>query len=73
MGATRCTASILSPISQSPPLTPRRLASCAAPADHRSKINYDLNKVMEGALDECIQTMVMLDQQEMLRDLLETA
>lgn len=42
-------------------------------SDHRSKINYDLNKVMEGALDECIQTMVMLDQQEMLRDLLETA
>ncbi len=39
-------------------------------ADHRSKINYDLNKVLEGGLEESIQTMLTLDQQERLRELM---
>lgn len=40
-------------------------------ADHRSKVNYDLVKVLEGGLEEGIQSMIMLDQQEMLKELLE--
>lgn len=41
--------------------------------DHRSKINYDLNKVLEGGLEEGIQAMVILDQQEQLKALAESA
>lgn len=33
-------------------------------ADHRSKINYDLNKVLEGGLEDSIQSLILLDQQE---------
>lgn len=40
-------------------------------SDHRSKINYDLNKVLEGGIEEGVQAMAMLDQQEQLQDLLE--
>lgn len=40
--------------------------------DHRSKVNYDLNKVLEGGLEEGIQAMVMLDQQEQLKALAES-
>jgi protein subunit release factor A len=41
-------------------------------ADHRTKINCDLNKVLEGGLEESIQAMIMLDQQELLKELMET-
>ncbi|KAI3436138.1 hypothetical protein D9Q98_002195 [Chlorella vulgaris] len=40
-------------------------------SDHRSKVNYDLVKVLEGGLEESIQSMIMIDQQEMLKELLE--
>jgi peptide chain release factor 1 len=40
-------------------------------ADHRSKVNYDLNKVMEGGIEESIQSLILLDQQEMLKELME--
>ena len=40
-------------------------------SDHRSKINYDLNKVLEGGIEEGIQAMAMMDQQEQLQDLLD--
>ncbi|KAL4446357.1 hypothetical protein ABPG77_003164 [Micractinium sp. CCAP 211/92] len=42
-------------------------------SDHRSKVNYDLNKVLEGGLEESIQSMILLDQQEQLKELMETA
>lgn len=38
-------------------------------ADHRTKINYDLNKVLEGGLEDGIQALVLLDQQEQLKEL----
>ena len=44
-----------------------------APADHRTKVNYDLMKVLEGGLEESIQAMIALDQQEQLKELAETA
>lgn len=44
-----------------------------APADHRTKVNYDLNKVLEGGLEDSIQAMITLDQQEQLKELAETA
>lgn len=34
-------------------------------------MNYDLVKVLEGGLEESIQSMIMLDQQEMLKELME--
>jgi len=42
-------------------------------SDHRSKTNFDLNKVMEGGLEEGIETMVLMDQQEQLKQLAESA
>jgi peptide chain release factor 1 len=42
-------------------------------SDHRSKINYDLNKVLEGGIEEGIQAMAMMDQQEQLKELTESA
>ena len=54
------------------------VACCVSPclphnvyADHRSKVNYDLNKVMEGGIEESIQSLILLDQQEMLKELME--
>ncbi len=41
-------------------------------ADHRSKVNYDLNKVLEGGLEDSIQEMITLDQKAQLQDLMET-
>lgn len=41
-------------------------------ADHRTKVNYDLNKILEGALEESIQAMVMLSQKEQLEALAES-
>ena len=41
-------------------------------SDHRAKVNYDLNKVLEGGLEESIQEMITLDQKAQLQDLMET-
>lgn len=41
-------------------------------SDHRLKQNYDLNRVLEGDLEDCVQSMVLLDQQEQLQSLAET-
>ncbi|GAX77554.1 hypothetical protein CEUSTIGMA_g4998.t1 [Chlamydomonas eustigma] len=38
-------------------------------SDHRIKENYDLNKVLDGDLEDCIQAMVSADQQERLKEL----
>ena len=40
-------------------------------ADHRSKQNFDLVKVMEGGLEDSIAAMTLLDQQEQLRAMAE--
>eukprot|EP00887_Chlorella_sp_A99_P001353 scaffold14.g1353.t1 len=40
-------------------------------SDHRTKNNYDLNKVLEGGLEESIQATILMDQQEQLRELAE--
>jgi peptide chain release factor 1 len=42
-------------------------------SDHRTKINYDLNKILEGNIEEGIQAMAMMDQQEQLKELAESA
>lgn len=42
-------------------------------SDHRSKINYDLNKVLEGGIEEGIQALIVLDQQEALKELTDSA
>ena len=36
-------------------------------SDHRSKSNFALDGVLAGDLDDCIDTMVVLDQQEQLQ------
>lgn len=38
-------------------------------SDHRLKTNYDLNKVMDGEIDDCINSMIAADQQERLQQL----
>lgn len=38
-------------------------------SDHRTKNNYDLNKVLDGDLEACIQACISLDQQEQLEAL----
>ena len=56
------------------PLHPPAPPAPPARADHRTKVNYDLGKVMEGAmLEDSIQSMIMLDQQEQLKEMMETA
>ncbi len=35
-------------------------------SDHRTKMNFDLNKVLDGDLDSCIQALINLDQQEQM-------
>ncbi|PSC70498.1 Peptide chain release factor 1 [Micractinium conductrix] len=40
-------------------------------SDHRVKENYDLVKVMDGAIEDSIQTMIMADQKAQLEDLME--
>lgn len=40
-------------------------------SDHRLKTNFDLNRFLEGDLEECIQGMIALDQKEQLEDLLQ--
>ena len=38
-------------------------------SDHRTKNNFDLNKVLDGDLEACIQSCITLDQQEQLEAL----
>lgn len=38
-------------------------------SDHRAKANFALDGILAGDLDECIDTMVLLDQQEQLQEL----
>ena len=35
-------------------------------SDHRTKVNYDLNCVLEGDLEASIQSLIAMDQQEQL-------
>ena len=43
-------------------------------SDHRTKINYDLNKMVNsGDLEPCIMALTALDQQERLAELAEGA
>lgn len=41
-------------------------------ADHRCKTNFDLNKILEGNLEDSIQAMELLEQQEQLKELSES-
>jgi len=41
-------------------------------ADHRCKTNFDLNKVLEGSLEDSIQAMALLEQKEQLEELSES-
>lgn len=41
-------------------------------SDHRTKVNFDLNKVMNGDLESCIQACVNLDQEEQLAYIAES-
>mmetsp|Transcript_45163 Transcript_45163/g.134850 ORF Transcript_45163/g.134850 Transcript_45163/m.134850 type:complete len:83 (+) Transcript_45163:947-1195(+) len=38
-------------------------------SEHRLKLNYDLNKVMDGGISECIEALIAADQQERLKEL----
>ena len=38
-------------------------------SDHRIKENYDLNKILDGEIEDCIQAMISADQQERLKAL----
>lgn len=40
-------------------------------SDHRTKQNFDLNRILEGDLEESVQGMISLDQQEQLKELAE--
>lgn len=40
-------------------------------SDHRTKLNFDLNKALEGGLEDSIAAMMALDQQERLEELAE--
>lgn len=42
-------------------------------SDHRCKMNFDLNKILEGNLEDSIQAMLLMDQQEQLELLNETS
>eukprot|EP00890_Picochlorum_soloecismus_P006339 jgi/Picsp_1/6706/NSC_04048-R1_peptide chain release factor 1 len=41
-------------------------------SDHRCKTNFDLNKVLEGSLEDSIQAMALLEQKEQLEELSES-
>lgn len=43
-----------------------------SPPDHRTKNNYDLNKILEGGLEDSIQAVLRMEQQEALRELAES-
>lgn len=38
-------------------------------SDHRLKQNFDLNKALDGEIEDNIQAMISLDQQEKLQEL----
>lgn len=38
-------------------------------SDHRLKMNFDLNNVLAGDLENSIQSVISLDQQERLQEL----
>lgn len=38
-------------------------------SEHRIKENYDLNSVLNGDIEDCIQAMISADQQERLKEL----
>lgn len=38
-------------------------------SDHRVKLNFDLNGILEGNLEDSVQAMISMDQQERLREL----
>lgn len=42
-------------------------------SDHRTKMNFDLNKILDGELDSCIQALINLDQQEQMEAIAESA
>ena len=42
-------------------------------SDHRTKQNYDLNKVLDGDLEACIASLAALDRQEALKALAESS
>ncbi len=41
-------------------------------SDHRTKVNFELNKVMGGDLEACIQACINLDQEEQLAYIAES-
>lgn len=41
-------------------------------SDHRLKQNYDLNKQLDGEIEDNIQGMISLDQQERLKELADS-
>eukprot|EP00775_Hariotina_reticulata_P002098 gene2098-2416_t len=41
-------------------------------SDHRLKQNFDLNKVLDGEIEDAIQGMISLDQQERLKELADS-
>lgn len=49
-------------------ILPRSL--CAT--DHRTKLHFDLGKVLEGGIQESIQAVQALEQQELLQELAES-
>lgn len=42
-------------------------------SDHRTKMNFDLNKVLEGGLEDSIQAVTLMEQQLQLQELTESA
>ncbi len=38
-------------------------------SDHRTKVNYSLDRMLEGDLEECIQSLIALDQKELLEEM----
>jgi peptide chain release factor 1 len=41
-------------------------------SDHRIKLNFDLNKALEGEIEDSIQSMITADQQERLKELADS-
>lgn len=42
-------------------------------SDHRIKVNFDLQSVLNGGLEDPIQSMISWDQKEQLQELAEKA
>ncbi len=41
-------------------------------SDHRTKINFDLTKTLNGDLEACIQACVNMDQEEQLASIADS-